>query len=131
MQNKIENRGGVRIGAGRKPLQEGEKRVKLFISCSKEKADLVKDKAEEKGLTTSAFILENFEKGFDMTDYIIDLWDYSRITPNNPEPAHLGQGYRISCSESDIEDIAERMSRYKIYDGVKVYEVKAKITKLN
>lgn len=57
--------GGVRAGAGRKPLLPGQqkpRKASIHISVSEEEAEMIKAKAADAGKTVSAYLLDLAEK---------------------------------------------------------------------
>ena len=65
MEQKKENRGGKREGAGRKPRQKEAARTTLSFVCTPEEKKMIDRLTENSGLSRSQFILAciyNFEK---------------------------------------------------------------------
>lgn len=65
MEQKKENRGGKREGAGRKPRQKEAARTTLSFVCTPEEKKLIDKLTKNCGLSRSQFILAcvyNFEK---------------------------------------------------------------------
>lgn len=71
-EEEKENRGGRREGSGRKTKWKGQKVVTVAFCCAPEQKARLDEKAKEKGMTRSDFIVQKLFEGEENENVSVD-----------------------------------------------------------